>query len=46
VIVFSGIASVGIILVHKPNIRRLLQGTENRATIRRRKTALPAGQKG
>jgi glycerol-3-phosphate acyltransferase PlsY len=37
VIVFSGIASVGIILVHKPNIRRLRAGTENRATLRRRK---------
>jgi glycerol-3-phosphate acyltransferase PlsY len=35
VIVFAGIAAAAIFLLHKANIRRLLAGTENRATLRR-----------
>jgi glycerol-3-phosphate acyltransferase PlsY len=39
VVAFAGIAAVGIVLVHRPNIARLRAGTESRATIRKRKPA-------
>jgi glycerol-3-phosphate acyltransferase PlsY len=35
VIVFAAVASVGVILLHRGNLRRLLAGTENRARLRR-----------
>ncbi|MBV8080662.1 MAG: glycerol-3-phosphate 1-O-acyltransferase PlsY [Actinobacteria bacterium] len=35
VIVFSGLAAVGVLLLHRGNLRRLRAGTENRATLRR-----------
>jgi acyl phosphate:glycerol-3-phosphate acyltransferase len=35
VIVFAGAAAVAIVVLHRSNIRRLLAGTENRATLRR-----------
>jgi glycerol-3-phosphate acyltransferase PlsY len=42
VIAFAGVAAAAIVVLHRPNIRRLLAGTENRATLRRRSTG-PAG---
>lgn len=42
VIVFTGVGAVGIVLLHRPNIRRLLSGTENRATLRRTASAKPS----
>jgi glycerol-3-phosphate acyltransferase PlsY len=41
VIVFAGAAAAAIVLLHRSNIRRLLSGTENRATLRR--ATAPAG---
>jgi acyl phosphate:glycerol-3-phosphate acyltransferase len=37
VIAFAGFAAVGVIFLHRANIRRLLAGTENRFVFRRRK---------
>jgi glycerol-3-phosphate acyltransferase PlsY len=42
VIAFAGAAAAAIVVLHRPNIRRLLAGSENRATLRRRSTG-PAG---
>jgi acyl phosphate:glycerol-3-phosphate acyltransferase len=36
VIAFAGAAAAAILVLHKENIRRLLAGTENRATLGRR----------
>jgi acyl phosphate:glycerol-3-phosphate acyltransferase len=38
VIVFAAAAAAAIVLLHRPNIKRLLSGTENRATLRRRRS--------
>ena len=37
VIAFAGSAAVAVVVLHRANIRRLLSGTENRATLRRRR---------
>jgi glycerol-3-phosphate acyltransferase PlsY len=37
VIGLAGGAAVGVIVLHRANVRRLLAGTENRATLRRRR---------
>lgn len=37
VIAFAGAAAVAVVVLHRANIRRLLAGTENRATLRRRR---------
>lgn len=37
VIVFGAGAAAGVVVLHRANIKRLLAGTENRATLRRRK---------
>ena len=37
VIAFGGAAGVGVVLLHRTNLRRLLAGTESRAALRRRK---------
>jgi glycerol-3-phosphate acyltransferase PlsY len=37
VIAFGGIAGVGVLLLHKANVKRLLSGTENRVQLRRRR---------
>ena len=42
VIVFTGAGAVGIVLLHRPNIRRLVSGTEHRATLRRTASAKPS----
>ena len=42
VIVFTGAGAVGIVLLHRPNIRRLISGTEHRATLRRAPSARPS----
>jgi acyl phosphate:glycerol-3-phosphate acyltransferase len=41
VIAFAGAAAVAIVVLHRPNIHRLLAGTENRATLRRAAPAKP-----
>jgi acyl phosphate:glycerol-3-phosphate acyltransferase len=43
VIAFAGAAAAAIVLLHRANIQRLLAGTENRASLRRRRTTGPAG---
>jgi glycerol-3-phosphate acyltransferase PlsY len=43
VIAFAGAAAAAILVLHKTNIRRLLAGTENRATLGRRRSTTPAG---
>jgi hypothetical protein len=35
------VAAVAIVVLHRANIRRLLAGTENRATLRRAAPAKP-----
>jgi acyl phosphate:glycerol-3-phosphate acyltransferase len=35
VLAFAGAAAAAILVLHRPNIQRLLAGTENRATLRR-----------
>ena len=42
VIVFTGAGAVAIVVLHRPNIKRLLSGTENRATLRRPASAKPS----
>jgi acyl phosphate:glycerol-3-phosphate acyltransferase len=42
VIVFGGIAGVGVVLLHRPNIARLRAGTESRASLRRKRGGAPA----
>jgi glycerol-3-phosphate acyltransferase PlsY len=37
VIAFTGAGAVGVVVLHRGNIRRLLAGTENRASLRRRR---------
>jgi len=37
VIAFAGAAAAAVVLLHRANIARLLSGTENRATLRRRR---------
>ena len=43
VIAFAGAAAAAIVVLHRANIRRLLAGTENRATLGRRRSTTPAG---
>jgi acyl phosphate:glycerol-3-phosphate acyltransferase len=43
VIAFSGAAAAAIVLLHRANIKRLLAGNENRATLRLRRSTGPAG---
>jgi glycerol-3-phosphate acyltransferase PlsY len=43
VIAFAGAAAAAIVLLHRTNIQRLLTGTENRASLRRRGSTGPAG---
>ena len=43
VIAFAGAAAAAIVVLHRPNIRRLLAGTESRATLRRRRSTGSAG---
>ena len=43
VIAFAGAAAAAIVLLHRPNVQRLLAGTESRATLRRRRSTGPAG---
>ena len=43
VIAFASVAAVAIVVLHRSNIRRLLAGTENRATLRLRRSTAPAG---
>jgi len=42
VIVFTGAGAAAIVVLHRPNIRRLRSGTENRATLRRAASAKPS----
>jgi glycerol-3-phosphate acyltransferase PlsY len=37
VIAFAGAAAMAVVVLHRANIRRLLSGTESRATLRRRR---------
>jgi glycerol-3-phosphate acyltransferase PlsY len=37
VLVFTGLAFLGVLLVHRPNLARLRAGTESRVQLRRRK---------
>jgi glycerol-3-phosphate acyltransferase PlsY len=37
VIAFAAFAAVGVVVLHRANIRRLLDGTESRFAFRRRK---------
>ncbi len=39
---FGAIGALGVVLLHKANIRRLVHGQENRATLRRRRASLDA----
>src|SRR4051812_6877252 len=39
VVAFGALAAVGVVLLHRANIQRLLSGTENRFHLRRRKRA-------
>jgi glycerol-3-phosphate acyltransferase PlsY len=39
VIAFGALAAIGVVVLHRANIRRLLSGTENRFHLRRRKRA-------
>jgi glycerol-3-phosphate acyltransferase PlsY len=39
VVAFGALAAVGVVVLHRANIRRLLSGTENRFHLRRRKRA-------
>ena len=39
VIAFGGAAGAGVVFLHRANIRRLLSGTESRATLRLRRSA-------
>jgi glycerol-3-phosphate acyltransferase PlsY len=39
VLVFTGLAAVGVLLLHRPNLARLRAGTESRVQLRRRKPA-------
>lgn len=39
VVAFGALAAIGVVVLHKANIRRLLSGTENRFHLRRRKRA-------
>jgi acyl phosphate:glycerol-3-phosphate acyltransferase len=39
VVAFGVLAAVGVVVLHRANIRRLLSGTENRFALRRRKRA-------
>jgi glycerol-3-phosphate acyltransferase PlsY len=41
VIAFAGAAAAAILVLHRSNVRRLLAGTENRASLRR--ATAPAG---
>src|SRR5207244_7424081 len=43
VIAFAGAAAAAIVVLHRANIRRLLAGTESRATLGRRRSTTPAG---
>jgi glycerol-3-phosphate acyltransferase PlsY len=43
VIAFAGAAAAAIVVLHRANISRLLAGTENRATLGRRRSTTPAG---
>ena len=43
VIAFAGAAAVAIVVLHRANIGRLVAGTENRASIGRRRAKTPAG---
>jgi acyl phosphate:glycerol-3-phosphate acyltransferase len=43
VIAFAGAAAAAIVVLHRANIQRLLSGTENRATLRRRRSTGSAG---
>jgi glycerol-3-phosphate acyltransferase PlsY len=38
VIAFGGVAGVGVLVLHRANVRRLLNGTESRFELRRRGT--------
>ena len=38
-VAFGALAAVGVVVLHRANIRRLLSGTENRFDLRRRKRA-------
>jgi glycerol-3-phosphate acyltransferase PlsY len=39
VVAFGALAAIGVVVLHRANIRRLLSGTENRFHLRRRKGA-------
>jgi acyl phosphate:glycerol-3-phosphate acyltransferase len=39
VVAFGALAAIGVVVLHRANIRRLLSGTENRFHLRRRKRA-------
>jgi acyl phosphate:glycerol-3-phosphate acyltransferase len=41
VIAFAAFATVGVVVLHRANIRRLLAGTENRFALRRRRKVAP-----
>jgi glycerol-3-phosphate acyltransferase PlsY len=43
VIAFAGAAAAAIVVLHRANIRRLVAGTENRASLGRRRAKTPAG---
>jgi hypothetical protein len=43
VVVFAAGAALAILLLHRANIARLLSGTENRFTLRRRPPELGRG---
>jgi len=43
VIAFAALAAVGVLVLHRANMRRLLDGTENRFALRRRRKGVAAG---
>ena len=44
VVVFGLAAGIAVVVLHRPNIRRLSAGTENRFELRRRRSAAPASR--
>jgi len=43
VVAFAAFAAVGVVVLHRGNVRRLLDGTENRFALRRRRKGVTAG---
>jgi glycerol-3-phosphate acyltransferase PlsY len=43
VVAFGSFAAIGVVVLHRANIRRLFAGTENRFVLRRRRKGVTAG---